>query len=119
MRRQYLIAAVAAGSLATACASPPPKADIAQAQVAVKEAEKQGAGRYSPLALRKAQDKLRLAIELGDEGKAAESRRNAQQAEVDALVAAAEARRSEAVEAVEALEASIQTLKEEIDRGAH
>ena len=123
MRQLYVTAAVAAGSLslllAMACASPPPpKADIAQAEVAVKVAQKEGAERYSPLALRKAQDKLNAARELGDQGERTKSRRNAQQAEVDALVAAAEARRGEANAALESLEATIRTLEQEIGHGA-
>jgi multidrug resistance efflux pump len=118
MRQVHLAAAVVAGSFLMACASVPPTADIAQAEVAVKEAQKEGAAQSSPLALRMAQDKLRLARELADKGEMVGSRRNAQQAEVDALVAAAEARRNEASEALEALEASVRTLEEEIQHDA-
>lgn len=107
---------LAAGLLLAGCAStPPPRAAIAQAELAVTEAEKQGAAQHAPLALRKAQDKLRAARQEADSGSAVPSRRNAEQAEVDALVAGAEARRAEAIATAEELEASILAIEEEIE----
>ena len=99
-----------------ACASPPPRAAIAQAELAITEAESQGAGRDAALELRKASDLLDRARSLATAGETQKSQRAAEEAEIQARVAAAKARRAEAARAVDELEDSVGALQQEIDR---
>jgi hypothetical protein len=112
------ILAVAALALAGCATTPAPTEQMAVAKAAVADAVSAGGPEYAPGVFRSAQDKL-------DRGNAAmaareynDARRYAEEAEVDAKLAAVTARSGKAQRAVSELELGIRALKEEIARGA-
>jgi hypothetical protein len=111
---------VGVGALAAAsCASPPPRDAIAQADEAISRAKAEDAAQHAPLALRKAEDKLASAKEAArDDDHYGKSRRLAEQAEVDAQLALAEAQRAKAEKSQQELQRTIDALEEEIHHDA-
>ena len=112
------ISMLAAAALAVAgCATAPaPTEQGAVARAAVADAVSAGGAEYAPGVFRSAQDKL-------DRGNAAmaareynDARRYAEEAEVDAKLAAVTARSVKAQRAVSELELGIRALKDEIAR---
>ncbi len=99
------------------CASlPPPNEQLAQSEVAVRNADEAGARTFAPLDFRRAETKLAKARTAVSESEYETARRLAQQAEVDAELAQAKARATKAQKSVDELRRSIRTLQEEIER---
>jgi hypothetical protein len=102
-----------------ACASgPPPDDEIAAAEVALTEANDAGALERAPAPLALARDKFERAQSAAAAGENTEAARLAEQALVDAQLAAAEARSEVAREHADELRTSIETLHEEVTRDA-
>jgi hypothetical protein len=100
-----------------ACASgPAPEREVAAAEVAVENAEEANAAAHAPGPYALARDKLERAREAMGEGENEEALRLAEEALVDADLAEARARSQVAQENAAELRASIETLREELDR---
>lgn len=114
-----LVASVALVVTIGACrsAGPPPTTQMAQARTAVQQAEEAGAIEYAGMEFRRAQQKLEEARAAVADKKHARARRLAEQASVDAELAAAKTRTAKAEEAVEELRESIRVLQQEASRG--
>lgn len=114
-----LIAACALGMLA-GCAGEAerPTAEVARANTLIEQAEKAGAQRYAAAELQQARDKLQEVDVAVKNGKEEQALRLAQQASVDAELAAARATSGEAQRAAEEVERSTSTLQQEADRDA-
>jgi transposase-like protein len=102
------------------CASPAPRPTEAmtRAESSVQQADQAGARRYDPGTLDASKDKLaqsKAAAERGDKRVAQEL---AEQAELDAELAAANARSENAQKAAAEVRASIETLRAEMARQA-
>jgi hypothetical protein len=116
-----VLLAVAAASLAlAACASlPPPQGEVANADLALRKAEAVNAAEVAPLDARLAREKLQSAQLAMQKGRHLEARRDAEQAEVDALVASARARSARAQRAEEEIRRDIEALRSEAERAAN
>ncbi|HEY3531804.1 MAG TPA: DUF4398 domain-containing protein [Casimicrobiaceae bacterium] len=116
--------ALAAGSvalLASGCvtvATPAPSSQLAVARAAVADAQSAGAATYDSTDLRNAQRKLDRAHDEVAQGDYATARALAEEAEVDARLAATRARSDKATQAAAQLQASIRALEDEIARNA-
>jgi hypothetical protein len=111
-------AMVAAGVFLSGCAttSPPPTSQMAEAITSLKQAEDVGAAEYAGIEYRRAQTKLDEAQAALAKKRHKEARRLAEQASVDAELAAAKARSAKTQQAVNELRESIRTLQAEISR---
>ena len=107
------IAALLAGC---ASSSPPPTEQLAFANAAVNEARSAGAPESSPVEMRLAQDKLDRANQAMGAREYDSARALAEEAEVDAKLAAAKTRSTKAERAVAELREGIRVLQEEINR---
>ena len=112
---------LAAGAMAllAGCATdstPPPRAELARAELAVSQAEQANASRYAPVPLSEARDRLQMARTALANERNAEARRLAEQAQANAELAVAQtqAERSEQL-AAENLK-NVETLREELRR---
>lgn len=119
-------AAVAAMMLAgialvamSACASQPdrPEAELARAEASIELAERAGAVEYGASELATAREKLANARAAAERGDRELAKRQAEEAAVDAELAAAISRNREAENAVKEINDSIDALREEIARG--
>lgn len=99
-----------------ASSSPPPTEQLAFANAAVGEARSAGAPESSPVEMRAAQDKLDRANQAMGAREYDRARTLAEEAEVDAKLAAAKTRSTKAERAVAELREGIRTLQEEINR---
>jgi len=115
---RIVMLAAAAVALAGCATTPAPTEQVAVAKAAVADAVSAGGPEYAPGVFKSAQDKL-------DRGNAAmaaheynDARRYAEEAEVDAKLAAVTARSTKAQRAVAELELGIGALKDEIARAA-
>jgi Domain of unknown function (DUF4398) len=101
-----------------ACAAAPerPAAELSRAQALVQTAEQQGAQEFAGAELERARGKLTQAEALADEGEGEQSLRLAQQAAIDAEVAAAKAAAGKSRKAADELDRSIETLRNEAAR---
>jgi len=110
-----LLALTAAG-----CASSPdrPVQQLTRAESSVRFAEQSGARQYSTTALDTARDKLARADQAAERGDNEIAERLAAEAELDAEFAAAKATRGKADDALSEVRDSIETLRNEITRGA-
>ena len=112
-----LYVALAAALLLGACATiPPPTDQMAVSRAAVTDAVSAGAGEFAPSTLASAQDKLNKGVAAMDARDYETARRYAEEAEVDAKLAATIARSAKGQLAVRELESSIAALREEIAR---
>jgi len=114
--------AVAAAILMSACASTPPVAapteQMALSRSAISSASSAGGSEYAPVQFKSAIDKMdsaERAMGAKDYGLA---RQMAEQAQVDAQLAASAARAGKAQKAADALRQSDQILKKELNRNA-
>ena len=117
--RRWQLAAVALAALVSAgCATTPPAPteQFALAKAAITDAVSAGAPEYAAGTLRGAQDKLDLANASMASRNYDDARRYAEDAEVDARLAAATARSQKAQRAVAEVESGIRALREEIAR---
>lgn len=98
----------------TACGTtPPPRGELAAADLAVREADESEAGTHAPAALRRARDELeqaRAAMQAEDHVRA---RRLAEQALVDAQLAQAQTRSAIAQQQLSEMRESIDDLRRE------
>lgn len=115
--RLRIAVGIAAALGATACASvPPPRAELATAEQSLRKAEQADAGHHAALDLRVARDKLDQAREAMQRGDHREARRLAEQANLDAQVAEARARRARTQQAAAEIREQIEALQIEAER---
>jgi hypothetical protein len=111
--------AVAAALLLGACATTPnPNGQLAVARAALNDARGADAAEYAPLQLKSAVEKIDAAERAVATKDPELARRLAEQAEVDARLAAAMARSAKTQRAADALQEDIRVLREEIERKA-
>ncbi len=120
MNSTLLTLSIGALCALTGCASstPRPTEAMTRAESSVQQADQAGARRYDPGTLDASKDKLaqsKAAAERGDKRVAQEL---AEQAELDAELAAATARSENAQKAAAEVRASIETLRAEMARQA-
>lgn len=113
-------AAVAVLLLLGGCAASPPAPveRYAVAEAAISDAVGAGAAELAPVPLRSAQDKLMQANGAMAAHRYGDARRLAEEAEVDARLAAVTARSRKAQRAVAEVESGIRALREEIARNS-
>jgi hypothetical protein len=118
MNRPLVVTSIAALAFLAACASssPPPTEQLAFANAAVDEARSAGAPEGAPVEMRLAQEKLNQANQAMGAKDYDRARFLAEEAEVDAKLAAAKSRSTKADRAVAEVRESIRTLHEEINR---
>ena len=100
------------------CAGAPPTEQMAVSKVAVTTATSAGGNEFAPLALRSAMEKMDAAEKAMAEEEYPLARQLAEEAQVDAQLAAATARSAKAQKAANALQESNRVLRNEIDRNA-
>lgn len=101
------------------CATiPAPTEQMAVSKVAVSNASSAGGNEYAPLQLKAAMEKMDAAERAMAEENYLIARQLAEQAQVDAQLAAATARSVKAQKAVEALQEDNRVLRQELDRNA-
>lgn len=113
------LAATAAAVVLAGCASqdvPPPRAEFARAELAIEQAVSSEATQYAPLALRDARQKLEEAREALYKEQYVQAGRLADEAQVNAELALAEAQRARAEQLAEENMRSIEVLREELRR---
>lgn len=100
------------------CAStpPPPTEQLAFSTAAVNEARSAGAPQLAPVEMQRAREKLAHANQAMGAEEYGRALLYAEEAEVDAKLAAAKARTTKAERAVTELQATIAALQEEIQR---
>ena len=96
-----------------------PTEQMAVAQAALNDAVSAGGAEFAPGALVVAQDKLARGAAAMQARQYDDARRLAEEAEVDARLAAVIARSAKTQRAVAEIESGIQALKDEIARNAH
>jgi hypothetical protein len=112
------VAAVALALAAAGCSAPRgPEQEIEKAEMAVRTATQTGVPESAALDMRLARDKLERAREALAEEDYERAKRLGEQASVDAQVAMAKSDSEAAREAAQELERSIQTLRDEAERG--
>lgn len=113
--------AVAIGVLAgiAGCASSDERPDraLAIAETNIQQAEQAGANQYAAQPLSSAKDKLSAAETAVAREEMVSAQRLAEEAAVDAQLAAAMTRNRKAEEAIQELEDTIDVLRDEIERG--
>jgi Domain of unknown function (DUF4398) len=99
------------------CASiPPPTEQMAVSRAAVSQAQNAGAAQHAPVELRNAQSKLDGATDAMKREEYEKAKRLAEQAEVDAKLAAVKADTARARAAVAELQEGIRVLRRELER---
>jgi uncharacterized protein DUF4398 len=96
----------------------PPTAELAQATLAVQEADKSEAPQYAPAELRLARQELEGAQHAVREKAYTTARRLAERALVNAQLAAAKAETEQTRQAAAALQRSIESLRQEAEPSA-
>lgn len=117
MMRSIGISAVAAVLIA-GCSSLPPTEQMAVSKAAVNNASSAGGNEFAPLPLRSAMEKMDAAEQAMRDEEYLLARQLAEQAQVDAQLAAATARSAKAQKAATALKEGTSVLRQEIDRKA-
>jgi len=100
------------------CASIPPTEQMAVSKVAVSNATSAGGNEFAPLPLKSAMDKMDAAERAMTAKDYVLARQLAEQAQVDAQLAAATARSAKAQKAASALQEDNRVLRQEIERKA-
>jgi hypothetical protein len=100
------------------CAGTPPTEQMAIAKDAVNTAVSVGGNEFAPVQLRSAMDKMDAAEKAMAEEEYEQARQLAEQAQVDAQLAATAARAAKAQKAAHELEESNRTLQQEVERQA-
>jgi hypothetical protein len=101
------------------CASvPPPDAQLAEADLALRNAEQVDAAHHAPLDMREARDQYDEARRLAQDDENLEARRLAESAAVRAELAATRARAARSRAAADEIRESIESLRSEAQRGA-
>jgi len=96
----------------------PPTAQLAQATLAVQEADKSKAPQYAPAELKTSRQELESAQQAMREKDYTKARRLAERALVNAQLAAAKAETEQTRQAAVALQRSIETLRQEAEPSA-
>jgi len=102
-------------SLSGCSAGRPPTAELAQATLAVQEANKSEAPHYAPAELNTARQELESAQQALREKAYTKARRLAERALVNAQLAAAKAETEQTRQAAVALQRSIESLRQEAE----
>jgi len=111
---------VASTVLMVGCAGiPAPTEQMAVSKVAVRNATSAGGNEFAPLQLKSAMDKMDAAERAMSAEDYLQARQLAEQAQVDAQLAATTARSVKAQKAAGALQEDNRVLRQEIDRNAH
>ena len=111
---------VASTVLMVGCAGiPAPTEQMAVSKVAVRNATSAGGNEFAPLQLKSAMDKMDAAERAMTAEDYLQARQLAEQAQVDAQLAATTARSVKAQKAAGALLEDNRVLRQEIDRNAH
>jgi hypothetical protein len=100
------------------CAGNPPTEQMAVSKVAITNANSAGSNEFAPLPLRSAMEKMDAAERAMTAEDYVLARQLAEQAQVDAQLAAATARSVKAQKAASALQEDNRVLRQEIDRKA-
>lgn len=116
--RSVSVTAVAAVLVAGCASIPAPTEQIAVSKAAVDNATSAGGNEFAPVQLQSALEKLNAAERAMAEEKNLKARQLAEQAEVDARLAAATARSAKAQKAASELREGNRVLHQEIDRKA-
>ena len=112
MSRSRWLSGMAGAALLAACASvPAPKGEIANADLALKNAEAVNAAQIDPLDARLARENLEKAKLAMQKDEYEKARRLAETAEVDAMVAESKARSTRAQQRVQELKQDIEKLQ--------
>lgn len=118
-RPRSLPLALATVALLAACASTPnPNTQFAVSRAALDDARSADAAEFAPLQLKSAMEKMDSAERALRAKEPEVARRLAEQAEVDARLAAAMARSAKSQRAADALQEDIRVLRQEIERKA-
>ena len=119
---KLLGAAVATAIFMSGCASTPaipaPTDQMALSRAAISTASSAGGSEYAPVQLKSAMDKMDSAERAMGTKNYGLARQMAEEAQVDAQLAAATARAGKAQKAANALQQSDQVLKKELDRSS-
>lgn len=114
--------AVAGAIFMSGCASTPaipaPTDQMALSRAAISSASSAGGSEYAPVQLKSAMDKMDSAERAMGAKNYGLARQMAEEAQVDAQLAAAAARAGKAQKAANALQQSDQVLKKELDRSS-
>jgi len=111
---------IASTILIVSCAGiPAPTEQMAVSKVAVSNATSAGGNEFAPLQLKSAMDKMDAAERAMSAEDYFQARQLAEQAQVDAQLAATTARSVKAQKAAGALQEDNRVLRQEIDRNAH
>ena len=111
---------IASAILIVSCAGiPAPTEQMAVSKVAVSNATSAGGNEFAPLQLKSAMDKMDAAERAMTAEDYLQARQLAEQAQVDAQLAATTARSVKAQKAAGALLEDNRVLRQEIDRNAH
>ena len=115
MNYRRLVTVTGAALILAACAAAParPEAEFSRAQTLIQTAEQQGAQEFAAAELESARGKLSQAEIVADKGNGEQATRLAQQAAVDAELAAAKAASAKARKAADELDRSIEALRDE------
>lgn len=112
-----MIAFVAAGILMAGCTSiPAPTEQMAVSRAAVNAANSAGGNEFAPLILKSAMEKMAAAERAMTDQDYVLARQLAEQAQVDAQLAAATARSAKAQKAADTVLEDSRVLRKEIDR---
>ena len=110
------VSAVAALLLAACASAPPPIEQMAVSRAAVNNASSAGATEFAPVMLKSAMDKMAAAELAMTKEEYVKARELAEQAQVDAQLAAASSRSAKAQKAAETVQEDSRVLRKEIDR---
>ena len=111
---------IASAILIVSCAGiPAPTEQMAVSKVAVSNATSAGGNEFAPLQLKSAMDKMDAAERAMTAEDYLQARQLAEQAQVDAQLAATTARSVKAQKAAGALQEDNRVLRQELDRNAH
>ncbi|MGZ4980721.1 MAG: DUF4398 domain-containing protein [Methylobacter sp.] len=102
--------------LLVGCASEPPKDLMAQAEVAIQNAERSGAAQYEPGLLSSARTKLDRAHKQVDENENEDAGRLAEEALVEANLANAKTDAAKEAQQTDEMKKAIEALKQETSR---
>ena len=117
--RQGLLMSVGVVLLLAACSSVPvPTEQLTRAQTTIVDANTAGAGAMAPVELKAAQDKYDAAQKAVADHDNEKAKYLAEQAEVDAQVAAAKARDVKSQTAAAAVQADLRVLRTELNRAS-
>ena len=118
MTKHRITATAAVGLIVTGCAASVerPVDELAAAQAAIDQAEASQAQRFAPDRLVEAREKIQRARAMSNRGDHEVAARLAEQAQVDAEVAAASAEAAESRQAAAEVSESLRTLEREINR---